>query len=525
MEKRTAMFAPSVLLALLCCFAQGGFAQTSPATPALYPLTVAVGAPLHIALTKRVPVKHAGVPVEGKVVENVYVFDHLVIPAGSRVMGKVTKVDSAPRKERALAIANGDFTPLRHAQVDFNTLVEADGKRIPLQTNVSQGSPSLVHMVAGGNEKKKKGRVASKVEEVHQQVLNQEEAAINNVTAPGKVQRLKAALSARLPYHRPSLPVGTNFTAELKTPLTFGTETPPPQELEKMGGAIPPGSLVHVRLVSPLSSATDHRDTPVRAVVSQPLFSSDHTLILPEGARLTGTINEAVPARLFGRNGQLRFTFRQLELTPGATRKVEASLQGIDADLGESLPARFRRRRPCCNAQDKLRHARHRRLPGGYFSGSRRRARNPRGRRRAKERTMVEQPSGVEQAWDLWAPWPACWRIPAPSARVLPSMARVGRSILTLWREAWTWSSPRTLPWRSALEPTTAQHRRLQAITSFRRLPNPTRSLDRPLPFPCLPGSRIPFATFPNVLPHGAPVSPSPVQVLAWRCRLNRWEH
>ena len=128
------------------------------------PLTVPVGAPLHIALTKKVPVKHAGVPVEGKVVENVYVFDHLVIPAGSRVMGQVTKVDNAPRKERALAIANGNFTPLRHAHVDFNTLVEADGKRIPLQTNVSQGAPSMVHMVAGANEKKKKGRVASKVE-------------------------------------------------------------------------------------------------------------------------------------------------------------------------------------------------------------------------------------------------------------------------------------------------------------------------------------------------------------------------
>jgi hypothetical protein len=216
--------------------------------------------------------------------------------------------------------------------VDFNTVVEADGKRVALKTNVLQGAPSMVHMVAGGNEKKKKGRLASKVEQVHQQVLNQEEAAINNVTAPGKVQRLKAALSARLPYHRPSLPVGTNFTAELKTPLTFGSETPSAQQLEKMGGPIPPGSLVHVRLVSPLSSATDHRDTPVRAVVSQPLFSSDHTLILPEGARLNGTIMEAVPARLFGRNGQLRFTFRQLELTPGAPRKVEASLQAVDAD-------------------------------------------------------------------------------------------------------------------------------------------------------------------------------------------------
>jgi hypothetical protein len=125
--------------------------------------------------------------------------------------------------------------------------------------------------------------------------------------------------------------MGTNFSAELKTSLTFGTETPPAQHLEKMGRAIPPGSLVHVRLISPLSSATDNRDTPVRAVVSQPLFSADHTLILPEGAMLKGSITEAVPARLFARNGQLRFTFHQLELTPGLPRKVEASLQGIEA--------------------------------------------------------------------------------------------------------------------------------------------------------------------------------------------------
>ena len=85
MEKRTAVFAPSVLLALLCCSAQGGFAQTSPADSGTLPLTIAVGAPLHIVLTKKVPVNHVDVPVEGKVAENVYVFDQLVIPAGSRV--------------------------------------------------------------------------------------------------------------------------------------------------------------------------------------------------------------------------------------------------------------------------------------------------------------------------------------------------------------------------------------------------------------------------------------------------------
>ncbi|MGA2607072.1 MAG: hypothetical protein ABSH01_06395 [Terriglobia bacterium] len=331
METRTRVYVSAACVALLCCWVGMNFAEDRPTDPGALPLTVQAGTPLHVVLTKKVPVKHAGVPVEGRLVENVYVFDRLVIPAGSQVLGRVARVETASHKQQALAIANGNFTPLRRAQVDFDTLVGKDRKPIRLQTAVFQGAPSMVHVVAGGNEKKKKGRVASKVEQIHQQVLNQEEAAINNVTAPGKVQRLKAALSARLPYHRPSLPLGTNFTAELKTPLTLGTETSSPKQLEKMGGPIPPGSLVHVRLVSSLSSATDHLDGPVRAVISEPLFSPQHALILPEGARLSGTITQVVPARRFGRNGQLRFMFRQLEMPSGAARKVEASLHGFDA--------------------------------------------------------------------------------------------------------------------------------------------------------------------------------------------------
>jgi hypothetical protein len=69
-------------------------------------------------------------------------------------------------------------------------------------------------------------------------------------------------------------------------------------------------------------------------VVSEPVFSSDHQLILPEGARLEGAVTQALPARRLGRNGQLRFTFRQIELGPGAPRNVEASLHGVDAAAG-----------------------------------------------------------------------------------------------------------------------------------------------------------------------------------------------
>ena len=158
--------------------------------------------------------------------------------------------------------------------------------------------------------------------------------SVKEITAPGRMQRIKAWLWAQFPYHYPKLVVGTNFTAELKTPLEFGEEDPTPKELERLGAEIPPGSNVHVRLLTPLSSANDHQGSPIKAVVSEPVFSPDHQLILPEGARLEGTVTQALPARRLGRNGQLRFTFQKIELVSGAPRQVHGTVQSVDAAAG-----------------------------------------------------------------------------------------------------------------------------------------------------------------------------------------------
>src|ERR1700692_2132413 len=94
------------------------------------PLTVQPGVALHVALVKPVPVKKSGVAVEGRLVEPIFVFDRMVIPAGSQILGRVASVEGVSRKKRALAIANGDFTPLRKAHVDFDTLALQDGTRL-----------------------------------------------------------------------------------------------------------------------------------------------------------------------------------------------------------------------------------------------------------------------------------------------------------------------------------------------------------------------------------------------------------
>jgi hypothetical protein len=178
------------------------------------------------------------------------------------------------------------------------------------------------------------------VEQAEQKAKDQVHQKVEQVTAPGKWDRLKAAIGAELPYRRQWLTAGTQFTAELTAPLEVANSEPPPaapDALAQLGREIPPNSFVHVSLTTAMSSATEHVGAPVRAVVSEPLFSTDHHLILPAGARLEGNVTKVVPARRLHRNGQLRFTFRQIELGPGAPRQIEASLQGVDAAAGANI--------------------------------------------------------------------------------------------------------------------------------------------------------------------------------------------
>jgi hypothetical protein len=81
-----------------------------------------------------------------------------------------------------------------------------------------------------------------------------------------------------------------------------------------VGSQPPPGSIVHARLITALDSSISAQGQTVDAVLSQPLFSPDHKLILPEGTRLTGAVVVAKKARLFHRAGQLRFNFQDVDL-------------------------------------------------------------------------------------------------------------------------------------------------------------------------------------------------------------------
>jgi hypothetical protein len=121
------------------------------------------------------------------------------------------------------------------------------------------------------------------------------------------------------------------YFAELDEPLDFGTEVMTTQMAATMGGALPPGSVVSARLMTPLTSATARKGDGVEAVLSQPLLDADKHMILPQGSLLKGTVRQVQPARRMKKNGQLRIEFRELVPPDGVQQKVEATLESVQA--------------------------------------------------------------------------------------------------------------------------------------------------------------------------------------------------
>jgi hypothetical protein len=111
--------------------------QKSSTKSGVIHLTVKPGMPIRVALKKSVRIRKVGVPIEGRVLDPVYVFNREVISAGSTVLGSVTKIDPVSRKERLRALANGDLTPFHNAHIEFNTLALRGGMRLPIETAVS----------------------------------------------------------------------------------------------------------------------------------------------------------------------------------------------------------------------------------------------------------------------------------------------------------------------------------------------------------------------------------------------------
>jgi hypothetical protein len=288
--------------------------------PQSIPLTVSSGVPLRLYLTKRVS-KRVDALVEAKLAGPVYAFDREVIPAGTRAIGHVSRLQSVSKWERMRAILGGDFTPLHVAQIEFTSLLPPDGHEIQMQTLSSAGLSSIVPLRPPKQRTPSAQSTGGVLGTAKQKVKDQTNAQIDRIKSipdlvrgTNKKEWLSDYLMSRLPYHPQYVRDRTRFDAELTSPLNFGSEAVTPDSLALLGSQPAAGSVVHARLLTPLDSGLSTQGQKVEAVLDQPLFSAEHKLILPEGTHVDGSVALAKRAGWFHRGGRLRFNFQSLEL-------------------------------------------------------------------------------------------------------------------------------------------------------------------------------------------------------------------
>ena len=311
------------------------------------PLALSEGTALRVLIDQRTRLSRVGEPVEGHIVETVYAFDEPVIPAGSVVSGRVSRIEPVSLARRISSYANGNFSPFRRYTVTFDRVTLPDGRELAIHTTVAPGSAEVVHLVSKtkdakeGEHKSLAGRAADSAKHEVKDRLHEANSAAHQaadeIRTPGRMERLKQFLAAQVPYRRQFVTVGTRFSASLDQPLYFGSALRTQQQMAAIGSRPPADVLLHARLMLEVSSATATRGNPVIAELTEPIYSDDHRLVLPAQSRLIGQVVEAKHARHLHRNGELRVIFEHLEVPGGDLQRVQGSLEGIEVDRSAHL--------------------------------------------------------------------------------------------------------------------------------------------------------------------------------------------
>ena len=303
-----------------------GFAQSNEKAAGVVPI-------LRVELDTPAKVK-LGTSVRAHVVEPLYDSNEVAIPAGAVLFGKVSEVIPVAKSKRANAISHGDFTPLREASIQFDSLRMRDGSQISILTAPAQESSQVVRFQSSHTKQ------ASLLRKAWNSAIDQKNQTISAVTSPGKVDRLKKYLFTQLPWHPQNIEAGSQYDVALLSPIPLSetqklagqtaAANPQKEELEQ-------SAYLHARLEEELSSKTGKQGDLVSAVVTQPVLDAKGQIEIPQGAILRGRVLRAHAAGKWGQNGALRFTFNQVDFPQGAQQQVSGVPAAVDGSKDRSL--------------------------------------------------------------------------------------------------------------------------------------------------------------------------------------------
>jgi hypothetical protein len=178
---------------------------------------------------------------------------------------------------------------------------------------------------------------------------DQKNQTLSSITGPGKMDRLKKYVFSQLPWHPETIDAGIQYDVTLRKPLvTTGdaamskpkvseSTTDPKTSATKESDQLKHSAVLHARLEEGLSSKSAKQNDAVVAVVTQPLLDKQGKIEIPQGALLKGRVLRVHPAKGWGKNGALRFTFNQVDFPQGAQQQVSGVPTAVDGSRNQSL--------------------------------------------------------------------------------------------------------------------------------------------------------------------------------------------
>jgi hypothetical protein len=301
--------------------------------------TLPAETPLALRIDEHLPLRD-GQPVHAHLIYPIYANDKLLLPKDTIVIGSVVELRS-DHSRRIRATMGGDFTPFKKPIVHFTNFVLADGTSIRFTSDDAADGAPIFRAIP---------TPTAKGGFLHRQfdtLLSVVRSDIAIFTAPEKGDRFVQFIYTQIPYHPQRIDKGTSWTIETAHSVELPAEPAPPVEAaeppkkhhfweEPPPAADPPNTdtgswIIQANLDEALSSETSKDGQTIKATVAEPIFNSDHTIAIPQGSTLIGSVSRAKPARKFGRTGVLTFNFRQLQVPHEETRVVETRLTGADS--------------------------------------------------------------------------------------------------------------------------------------------------------------------------------------------------
>ncbi len=96
------------------------------------------------------------------------------------------------------------------------------------------------------------------------------------------------------------------------------------------------GTRIRVRMNETISSKTARVGDTFTTTVTEPVYSTNGTVVIPTGSTITGRVNSVKPAKKGGDPGQIDASFTQVRLPNGVSRSINGSLTDLQSDDAKS---------------------------------------------------------------------------------------------------------------------------------------------------------------------------------------------